>query len=503
MTDDREEPTGSEEPEGTLDDPLAERAAAWRLREDSEARAAALLERLRADHDQLLEPLKRLVEGERRRFEEEVEGLKRELAEIGEEARADLAREAERGRKQLLGEAERRKEVLRGQLDTRIEELDRYQEGLLGRLSEEEVKAERRLRDASGLAGTEVAGRERRPGREAADRGEAAGRGPLEPAAGVGGAWKSAARPGLRERLALSPARWPTAYRWAALGALIVLLAGAGYVLVRGTGSTDGEAAAGTAPGAVSGELSSRAAGGASAAELRARALDRLRRGATAAALLAAAAGQPDPAVRDRAAEARLAFLLGSDGLGEAASCALLQQVLADRRVEQGLEPVPVDGRCGAGTQTALAATASVMGCGTGDWQRQAACVINRRFSEGEPPCAASWPLRRPCGWSAAEAASAVATVRRMPEEWRARLDLAAEPRLAADLADRQLAEDEARRLVPLAWAAAAAEAGGPVGAIPAADDLSAEELEAALAYLDRLASGGETGVVEPGGTGG
>jgi hypothetical protein len=137
--------------EGT-GDPLAERAATWRLRAESEARAAALLDRLRADHDEMIEPLKRLVEAERKRFGDELDGLKRQLAEIAEDARKEVASEADRARQALQGESERRKGVLRGQLDVAVEELDRYQEELLRRLSDEEVRAERRLREAAGLA---------------------------------------------------------------------------------------------------------------------------------------------------------------------------------------------------------------------------------------------------------------------------------------------------------------------------------------------------------------
>lgn len=460
-------------------DPLAERAAAWRLRDESEARVAALLDRLRADHDRMIEPLKRLVEAERQRFGDEIEGMKRELSEVAEEARVELAREADRGRRQLQEEGERRKGVLRGQLDTRVEELDRYQEELLDRLSEEEVRAERRLRDAAGLAAIPSDRREppkrrteaeRRPDRKKRD---AEDRGPLAPREPGGGAWKSsaAARPGLRERLADQPA----AVRWGAPIALLALLAISAYFMLwRGNEApTPGEeelpAAAATAP---AGET-------AGAAELRARAVARLRDGATAGALLSAAAASPEPAVQDAAAAARLVLALDA-GLGETASCALLQQVLSDRRVEAGLSAIAVDGVCGTGTRTVLSNAAANVGCAGASWQEEGACVVNRTLAGGEPACAASWPLRRSCGWSTEEGRRALALVRRMPADLR-------QPVLAVELAGRQLSERQAAALVPLAWASAEAATGRSVPDVPAPGSLDEDRLRAALESIDRL----------------
>lgn len=467
-------------------DPLAERAALWRLREASEARAAALLDRLREDHDRMLEPLKRLVEAERRRFGDELEGLKRELSEIAGEARAELAREADRERRQLQQEGERRKGVLRDSLGTRIEELDRYQEELLHRLSEEEVRAERRLRDAAGLAATASDRKEppaRRPDRE---RRDGADRGPLAPRAPAGGAWKSsaAARPSLRERLRDSPA----AYRWGVPLALLALLAVAAYFLLwRG-----GEPASGS-PEPASAVAEAPVDDTPRAAELRARALDRLADGATAAALLGAAAQTSEPAVRDLAAAIHLALAMGPAGLVDATeSCVLLQQVLSDRRSVAGGEPIAVDGRCGAGTQAVLAEIAPSLGCAGGDWQAQGACVLNRQLSGGEPPCAATWPLRRACGWSHVEGARALDLARETAPPLQARLDLVQSPDLARETAERGPDRDLVPLLPPLAWGAAEAAAGRSVPAVPAAGGLDADQLDAVLAYLDRL--GGSAG---------
>ncbi len=471
-------------------DPLAERAAVWRLRDESEARAAALLDRLRADHDRMLEPLKRLVEAERRRFGDEIEGLKRELSEIAGEARAELAREADRERRQLQTEGERRKGVLRGSLDTRIEELDRYQEELLHRLSEEEVRAERRLREAAGLAaldsdreraaevparGTKAA---RRPDRA---RSAPSDRGPLASPTASGSAWKpsSAARPSLRERLQ----DWPAGYRWGAPLSLLALLAVAAYFLLwrveePTTGSPEpvpavAEAAADDTP---------------RAAELRARALDRLTDGATAAALLSAAARSPEPPVRDLAASIYLAHAMGPAGLVDATeSCVLLQQVVTDRLAVDGEESIAVDGRCGSGTQSVLAEIAPALDCAGGGWQAQGACVLNRRLSGGQPPCAATWPLRRACGWSHVEGARALGLARETAPPLQARLDLVQTPDLARELAEREPDLALVEILPPLAWGAAEAAAGRSVTAVPGVEGLDAGQLESALAYLDRI----------------
>jgi hypothetical protein len=322
-------------------------------------------------------------------------------------------------------------------------------------------------------------------------------RGPLDPGPepdrgpATGGAWKSAsaARPTPRERLEDLPA----GARWAGLAGLLVILFTIGWFLLGlnlpGFGpASDPETADNAAPEEDGGAP---AVGSEGAGELRDRAVERLRDGATTAALLSAAAGSGEAAVRDGAAAAHLALRLGGDGLDDGASCALLQQVLSDRRTAGGLSPLTVDGVCGAGTQSVLANAAAAVGCGGPSWQDQGACVVNRHLAGGDPPCGASWPLRRSCGWSAPEAERALAIARRMPAELRGDLDLGRTPGLASGIAGWQLSGAEAGGLVPLAWAAAEAGSGRPVTAVPEAGELDADRLRAALAYLERLGGSG------------
>ena len=276
----------------------------------------------------------------------------------------------------------------------------------------------------------------------------------------------------------------PAGVRWGLLVALLVILAGAGWYLLRGGGEPGTED-----PPAVTGGVSSGPPDGPArvandtpdGAASRAASIEALRDGSTVANLLTEGVAAGSATVKDRAAADYLAIVLGSQGLDTRSSCAFVQQVLATagRDADQG--PLAVDGDCGPGTQRALANAAAATGC-AGTWQEQGTCLVNRQLSGGDPPCKATWPFRRLCPWNADGAKRALATVRRMPASLRATLDLGQEPRLADGLREAELPEDEAASLLPLAWAAAESRAGRAVSAIPTPETLDAGDLRAVAA---------------------
>jgi hypothetical protein len=470
---------------GSVPDPLAERAAAWRLRESTEAEASTLLSRLREDHQRLLEPLRRLVEGERRRFQTDLDGMKRELAEIAKQAREELAREETRQEKLLGEDVERRVKELRKSYESAADRLDDLHRDLRERLSEREAEAEDRLRQASGIPAPASSRKDRRDRleRERPER----ERPPVEPAR-PDVFRSSGPREGFWERVRSAP----TGYQVAVLVALLVVIGAGGWWWSTRSGEGETTAAGTNRPEEAPGAEVAPGADVGTASELRSSAVERLRRGSVAAAVLAAAAGSESETVRDRAAAAHLALLLGDTdgaaGLDETTSCALLQQILVDRRAAVGLAPIAVDGLCGGGgTQGALTAAIAATRCSGASWQERSACVMNREISEGEPPCAASWPFRRPCGWSAGEAEAALRRVRRMPSALGRALDLAADPAGASRVSARTLDPAEAGSLLPLAWAVAEEEDGGTVASVPAAGTLDERRVETAARYLGGL----------------
>ncbi|HEX2254589.1 MAG TPA: hypothetical protein VHQ65_15070 [Thermoanaerobaculia bacterium] len=475
---------------------LAGREALWRLREEGESLGSELLARLRQDHEQTLAVMRELVDEQRRKVEAELdrqmEDAAARLRAASEAALRDLGEQAEGVIQSIRSARLRAENQIRDAQHTAIDHLQAEAGRARTALEAERRQGARELAAYGGLAPREAPagedwqegeaaigarpprkGSQHRPGKlERMRKRVAEASGPVAAPPGSGEEEAGGETRRRQDATAASPDwRRIATYGIPALALVVVLLA---LWLTRDRWQGED---------AVPGPPDTPAATAESAEALRADLLARLQDPAVAARLVST--GYADPTVRPEAAAAWLDVTLAHRELGEAASCALLQAALRRRLEEVGKPVIPIDGDCGPGTQRNLAAEVLAVGCPAGTYRAQAACFLERRIARTErADCRPEWPFVRNCSWRREEAGRMLELIR----------DASAVPALAGGAwqpdggnLPEGLTRADAERLLQLAYLADQAAGGEAPSSAPRLDRLTADELRALAAYLDRL----------------
>lgn len=446
-----------------LTDPLAERGVRWQAREAAEGEAGTLLHDFRQDLDELLAPVRQQVETIRKSADERSAGLARDFDQELEKERRLIDQYKDKALRELADEAEAVRGQIQRELSAARQEVERLRDDAVDAIREDGTRSQRNLKAAA--AGEEI---EEFPARSK-DRPKKA------PAPG------GRSRPSTWDRLRESKPALGVA-----IGLLVVVLLGAGWWLWK-RGDDGGVAESPETPTTMQPERPGQPL---------TRLTDRLADPAEAAQFLGEAARSE--ALRDRAAATYLRIAQGPGRAFSAqVSCALLQTTLG----------VGVDGDCGGGTQSALAARVVEGPCAVNGWEAQGACVLDEAVSdEGRTePCDPSWPFERTCSWRPTEAQRLLDLVRkaaaagpRSPVELDG-FDLAENGLLAGRLDEvESVPRDVAQDLAFLAYRAERLSVGRTADAERRPETLDAEQVDRVEAYLDRLRGTPATGSEAP-----